>query len=193
MKIFCITLFVTLSGLIAFTDLDLRDGRDMPSPGVTAAHDIQPSLSVAGAAVPYLEPSGVDEVGAIEPPPVTVVAIDGFCTEWVPMALEAGWETDHLERLDYVLWRESRCQPDAFNGDDPNSGSYGLMQINGFWCRPTSTHPDGWLQAQGLVNKCSDLYVAHINLAAARAIYDYADARGCGWLPWTTRNTRWCS
>lgn len=114
------------------------------------------------------------------------------CAEWTETALEAGWDTDHLHRLGYIIWRESRCQPDAFNGTDPSGGSRGLVQINGYWCRPSRYHPTGWLQAQGVLGHCDDLHDPLTNLTAALAIYGYAEGRGCGWSPWTTRNTRWC-
>jgi hypothetical protein len=122
----------------------------------------------------------------------TVPAPTGRCAEWQHTATAAGWTVDQWERLDYILWRESRCLPDVHNDTDPNSGSYGLAQINGFWCRPSRYNPDGWLQAQGVLNHCTDLYDPATNLTAARAIWDYAEDRGCGWSPWTTRNTRWC-
>jgi hypothetical protein len=114
------------------------------------------------------------------------------CAQWTQTALQAGWDTEHLHRLGYIIWRESRCQPDALNSTDPNSGSYGLTQINGFWCRPSRYNPDGWLQAQGLLSTCDDLHDPLTNLTAARAIWDYAEDRGCGWSPWTTQRTRWC-
>lgn len=122
----------------------------------------------------------------------TVPDIDAPCPEWHPTAIEAGWDTDHLERLGYIIWRESRCQPDAFNGDDPNGGSVGLVQINQYWCKQNRYNPDGWLQAQGVLGHCDDLHDPLTNLTAALAIYGYAEGRGCGWSPWTTRNTRWC-
>jgi hypothetical protein len=116
------------------------------------------------------------------------------CAEWTPEALRAGWDEEHLDRLGYILWRESRCQPDAFNGNDPNSGSFGLAQINGFWCRPSTHHPEGWLQGLGILISCNDLHDPLVNLVAAKAIWDYGVERGnCPWGPWTTKNTRWCA
>jgi hypothetical protein len=141
-------------------------------------------------------------IGSVEPPQTvaptttttttTVPEPTGRCAEWQHTATAAGWTEDQWERLDYVLWRESRCLPDVHNDTDPNSGSYGLAQINGFWCRPSRYNPDGWLQAQGVLDHCTDLYDPATNLAAARAVWDYAEARGCGWSPWATRRTRWC-
>lgn len=130
-----------------------------------------------------------------EPEPVVVEASNmSKCDEWADAAVDAGWDQSDLYRLGYILWRESRCQPDAHNASDPNSGSYGLTQINGFWCRPSKYNASGYLQSQNILTDCDDLYEPTINLLAARAIYDYGADRGnCPWGPWTTRNTNWCS
>lgn len=126
--------------------------------------------------------------------PVFQPAHDAKCPEWHILALEAGWQIHDLDRLDFILWRESRCLTDAHNSYDPMSGSRGIAQINGFWCKPSRYNPSGWLQAQGLLQDCDDLYDPLTNLLAARAIWEYSlDRNGCGWLPWTTRNTKWCS
>jgi len=124
----------------------------------------------------------------------SAVSVESRCPEWEPVAMAAGWEPEHWDRLSYIIYRESRCLPDVFNGSDPNSGSRGLSQINGFWCRPSQYHPNGWLQDQGVLSHCDDLYDPMVNLVAAKAIFDYGvDRRNCPWGPWTTRSTRWCS
>ena len=82
-------------------------------------------------------------------------------------------------QVDYVMWRESRCRQVAHNPTDPNGGSYGLFQINGYWCQPSQFSKKGWLQEQGILKTCSELYVPIINAKAFMAIYDYA-----GWQPW---------
>jgi hypothetical protein len=107
------------------------------------------------------------------------------CPEWHAEAMRAGWEPQHLIRLDAVIWRESRCQPTAFNPKDPNGGSAGLSQINYFWCLPNRYSPTGWLQSQGILTNCSELFDAATNLRAARAIHRYSEERnGTGWQPW---------
>ena len=113
-----------------------------------------------------------------------------LCPEWHELASEV--LPDDVTRWDYVIWRESRCLADAFNPSDPNGGSIGLVQINRFWCLPSRYHPQGWLQEQGIVGSCDDLYDPRVNFDAAHAIWHYAEARGCGWSPWSTRRTRWC-
>jgi hypothetical protein len=147
---------------------------------------------------PVMRISSVEPPQTVAQPPTTTTTTTtvpeptGRCAKWQHTAIAAWWTEEQWERLDYVLWRESRCLPDVHNDTDPNSGSYGLAQINGFWCRPSRYNPSGWLQEQGLLSTCTDLYDPAINLAAARAVWDYAEARGCGWSPWATRRTRWC-
>jgi hypothetical protein len=168
------------------------------------------AFSTAGASTPVEAPTPpvVEvQIGSVKPvqtvaPTTTTTTIstvpvftpdpEALCPEWHETALEAGWDEDQLPRVDYIMWRESRCLTEAFSQTDPNGGSHGLMQINGFWCRPSKYHSDGWLQEQSVLNACTDLYDPLTNLTAARTIWDYAEARGCGWGPWTTRNTRWC-
>lgn len=70
------------------------------------------------------------------------------------------------------------CLPDAI-GD--NGESFGLMQINSFWCQPSRYWPEGYLQAFGLVNDCSDLMLPRTNLKVAWHI-----AANHGWANWTT-------
>jgi hypothetical protein len=82
-------------------------------------------------------------------------------------------------QVDYIMWRESRCRQVAHNPTDPNGGSYGLFQINGYWCQPSQFSKKGWLQQQGILKHCSELYIPSVNAKAFMAIYDYA-----GWQPW---------
>lgn len=115
------------------------------------------------------------------------------CPQHYATALRAGWPASDWARLDHVMWRESRCQPTVWNRNDPMSGSRGVTQINGFWCKPTRYYPEGYMQQVSVLNTCEDLFDPEVNLRAARAIYDYGIQRGqCPWKPWTTRSTRWC-
>jgi Lysozyme like domain len=102
------------------------------------------------------------------------------CDDAVNLARLVGWPEDQLDTLAVVMLRESNCVPTAHNVDDPHGGSYGLTQINGFWCIPNSNWPQGWLQVQGVgVTDCSELYIPEANLRAALAIYNNS-----GWGPW---------
>ena len=103
-----------------------------------------------------------------------------LCEQVFDTAKAIGWPADQLGMLVAIAQRESRCQPDAFNPSDPNGGSYGIMQINGFWCQPSRYWPNGYLQAYGLLTKCTDLYDRETNLRSALAIYRYSN----GWRAW---------
>jgi hypothetical protein len=109
----------------------------------------------------------------------------GKCGHWLDDALDVGWSRKDLSKLDYVMWRESRCIPRVFNNLDPNGGSAGLMQINQFWCLPNRYYKQGWLQAQGILDSCSELFNPEINLQAGLAIFEYSkEHNNNGWQPW---------
>lgn len=114
--------------------------------------------------------------------PEPLVYVDTPCQEWIPLAVEVGWPRDRelLHRLGLIMWRESRCDPTAHNQNDPNGGSFGLTQINGFWT--------GWLKDNGLAIQTADsLFQPRINLEAALAIHVYSTYKnGNGWHPWRT-------
>ena len=68
---------------------------------------------------------------------------------WVDAAWESGKRCKRWEQMlrkhglpvkpfSYIAWRESRCNPKAWNKHDPASGSYGLWQINGSWVTVTA-------------------------------------------------------
>lgn len=129
----------------------------------------------------------VDEPGIPTPSWPPLVDPETPCQEWVGEALDAGWPADReiVERLMWVMHRESRCNTSAFNGSDPNSGSIGLLQINTFWCEPRHAGDPGWLQLQGVLTECSELYLAATNLKAGAAIFNYSvDKNNNGWHPW---------
>lgn len=102
------------------------------------------------------------------------------CEQALQLALNVGWPAEEMATLARVLWRESRCSfGPVHNLDDPMGGSYGLLQINGFWCTPSTQWPIGWLQAKNIVTDCHDLYGAEANLIAGLAIW-----RNSSWHPW---------
>ena len=112
----------------------------------------------------------------------------GRCGEWHDLAIAVGWTEAQWPKLSYVIHRESRCNINSFNKTDPNGGSRGLMQINGYWCRKNKYNPSGWLQAKGILNTCDDLYNPEVNLRAGLAMWNYSQERNkCGWRPWATR------
>ena len=108
------------------------------------------------------------------------------CPQHYAAAMAAGWSPEHWQRLDYIMWRESRCKPTAYNGRGRDN-SFGLMQLNmkahKSWVGPFV----GW--------DFSVLYDPQTNLAFGKALYDRArQMYGCGWQPWrTTKQRHWCN
>ena len=99
--------------------------------------------------------------------------------------LEEGWPADReiLETALGIMYRESRCQPDADSGPD-----HGLFQINRFWSSDRS-NPPNWLAAQGIAANHDALFDPRINIRAALAIYNYSCERNGAdrcFAPWTT-------
>lgn len=165
------------------------------SPGLLDRNGAPPVLD-APATPPTAPAERQPAIQVIPPPaPLYVPPPEAQCPDWHGTALEAGWPVETLMRVDYIMWRESRCQPNAHYKADPMTGSRGLMQINGFWCLRNRYEPNpaGYLGAKGIINSCEDLFDPLMNLKAAKAIYDYGVERNqCPWRPWSTRNTRWC-
>ena len=103
-----------------------------------------------------------------------------LCEQVFDTAKAIGWPSDQLGMLIAIAMRESRCQPDAFNPKDPNGGSYGVMQVNGFWAQKTTAYPKGYLQTMGVLTHVDELFDRKTNLRAALAIYRYSN----GWRAW---------
>lgn len=104
-------------------------------------------------------------VPAEEPAPPGIMH---HCPQWEAEALLQGWPADQLDRLDHIMWRESRCRPDAHNTADPTRyGSRGLLQINGFWVKHFG------IDADSLFDPATNLRTGHL-------IYTIS-----GWGPWT--------
>jgi len=112
------------------------------------------------------------------------------CGQWWGLAFEAGWQPEEMEKLDYIMWRESRCDPTQHNTTLNADGStdIGLTQINDrSWCLSTRWYPNGYLQTIGTLTSvgCEELFDPLTNLRAAKAIYDYAkETSNDGFAPW---------
>ena len=123
----------------------------------------------------------VDRIAELTPsptttmPPMVIVEVsdDTKCQQWLQTALEAGWPNDRkvLDRLGYVMWRESRCTPNADSGPD-----HGLTQIN-------QIHTQ-WITDLGWT--FADMKDPAKNLRFAWLLYSGREANGqCGWTPWS--------
>lgn len=89
----------------------------------------------------------------------------GKCGEYHDLAISIGWPEEEWDTLSLVMWRESRCQTNSWNGADA-----GLMQINQIhteWASQMGfTHPD-------------DLFTPENNLYFALRLWETS-----GWKPW---------
>ena len=101
------------------------------------------------------------------------------CVRALNLALSVGWPATETPTLMRVLRRESNCRASAHNKKDTVGQSYGLMQINSFWCTPSAYWPKGWLQAKGILTTCDALLDPKINLTAALAVWHNSK-----WTPW---------
>jgi soluble lytic murein transglycosylase-like protein len=140
------------------------------------APDASGSPSGTIALAPYLlEPSTTTSSTS------STIYIDPYssaCEQFSALAVNLGWPQNERTVLESVMFRESRCIPNAVNSKDPNGGSRGLMQINGFWTP--------WLTDAGIITSAENLLQADVNLRAALAIYNYGVERhGYGWGPWS--------
>ena len=123
-------------------------------------------------------------------PPTTTEYLDNTiqnCGDVTRLLVKEGWPADQWAYATEIARRESRCQPWQLNELDPMGGSIGLFQINQFWCLPNKWTKIGWLQEQGVIDSCDDLYNATLNIRAALAIYNYGvEKHGKGWGPWAS-------
>ena len=149
-----------------------NNARPEPTPTVT-----QPRITVV-----MLTPEQQrDRLAELAPSPTTTIAPvvtvevseDTECQQWLQTALEAGWPNNRkiLDRLGFVMWRESRCQPEADSGPD-----HGLTQIN-------QIHTQ-WITDLGWT--LEDMKDPAKNLRFAWLLYSGREANGqCGWTPWS--------
>ena len=151
------------------------------------------TISMAGLAYVY---DAYNAPSALPvPPPVTVslapiltsttttAAPLTDCQYALQLAQQAGWPLTEMGTVARIIYRESGCKADAYNAKDTAGGSYGLYQINGFWCRPNKYWPTGWLQAQGILQTCNELFNPVVNTNSALAIW-----HNSGYGPWALPN-----
>lgn len=148
--------------------------------------------SIGLAIVPEIDPALTPDRPPISAPPTqstpqpstTVLGHPGApqtpCSTAIRLLWQAGWPLAELEQATRVIHRESRCLPAAYNPTDPNGGSYGLFQINGYWCQPSRYHPAGFLAQIG-VHDCRQLFEPLTNIQAAFVIFQTS-----GWGPWSS-------
>jgi len=85
-----------------------------------------------------------------------------------------------LERSVAICYRESRGFSHVINSDDPNGGSFGLMQINAIHLRDIEVRPHLWDGVERCnVDTVDDLLIGWKNICVASHLYAHA-----GWEPW---------
>jgi len=89
------------------------------------------------------------------------------CSQWYWAAIDAGWTQEQWMTLNYIMWRESRCDPSQVN---PNGGASGLLQEMPMW-------------ADDCGGSVSDLLNPYFNLRCGRHILAVQ-----GWGAWSTYN-----
>ena len=96
----------------------------------------------------------------------------GECGEWYETAMSVGWQPDEWDRLSSIMFRESRCQPDACSKSTAGlkCRDAGLLQVNQIHTKYLNDlgydFPDSMLDPI-------------LNLTFARRLYE-----GSGWKPW---------
>ncbi len=144
-----------ISGLAAFTLL--WDASASPEPKLQPGVQITTTLI---SIVPTLPTTST----------TTIAPIKG-CAQYVADAITAGWPADQSPTLARVMFKESRCNFLAFNSQDSNGGSRGLMQVNG-------VH-ETWLKEAGIITHLDDLFRPEVNIRAALHLW-----RMVGWQAW---------
>ena len=117
--------------------------------------------------------------------PVVIVDVsEGTeCQQWLQTALDAGWPNDReiLDRLGFIMARESSCQPDACSPSDSGRPcrDYGLIQANWY------AHHEWW---EDLGISPEQMFDPYTNLRWAWLLYSGREANGqCGWTPWSLK------
>jgi hypothetical protein len=150
--------------------------------GVSLGIDSNPETDTWGLVSPSTAFSPLSVEGDIPQTATTVPARPVWtgpgCAMWADSAQDAGYVWDDLWIVLQVMELESGCLPEAI-GDKGHS--FGLMQINDYWCTSNQYWPRGYLQTQGMVTDCTDLLNPVTNLQVAQHI-----SSRYGWDNWTT-------
>ena len=104
---------------------------------------------------------------------------DTKCQEWFQTAITVGWpnNTETLEKLGRLLWKETRCQNVSYTHPRFNGHDHGVAQINQIHRKYVEQLFD-----MPMEESMSD---PTLNLRFAFLLYsDIAETGGCGWKPW---------
>ena len=110
---------------------------------------------------------------------------DTKCQEWFQTAITVGWpnNTETLEKLGRLLWKETRCLNITPLSTDPelakrfNNSDHGIAQVNEIHTKYVEQ-----VFNMPFAEAMSD---PTLNLRFAYLLYsDIAEDGGCGWKPW---------
>jgi hypothetical protein len=120
----------------------------------------EPSSSTIDLAPYLIEPTTTISSTTTSSTIVWINPESDACEQFSGAAVNMGWPIKQREMLKKVMFRESRCIPIAHNKADTVGQSYGLLQINTFWCQSKNS----FLQTRGVLTDCESLLDPTINL-----------------------------
>lgn len=146
---------------------------------LTPQQTIERAAELTTTAAPTtVETSSTTSLAPIDP--------DTKCQEWLPLAVSVGWpnDTDILQKLGRLLWKETRCLNITPLSSDPvlaglfNGHDHGLSQTN-----EIHTAYAEQVFAMPFAEAMSD---PTLNLRFAYLLYSELEAKNrCGWQPWS--------
>ena len=102
------------------------------------------------------------------------------CQEWFPVAVSVGWpnNTETLEKLGRLIWKEARCQNVSYLHPQFNGHDHGLVQAN-------QIHR-AWIEEQFAMPMEESMSDPTLNLRFGWLLYEATEENhGCGWRPWS--------
>lgn len=138
------------------------------SPTIVATTTVAPTTTTTTTTIPQTTTTEVDWAGVAASIQLGIEearGIWGVCGEWHDLAIQVGWPEEEWSHLQQVIYRESRCQADAWNGADA-----GLVQVN-------RIHSE-WISQMGW-SFPNDMFDAEKNLTFALRLWGTS-----GWRPW---------
>jgi hypothetical protein len=146
--------------------------------GLTLATGVPRALSEPPSPVPVARDYIIEPTTTTTEPIMVIDPYASPAAQFATLGVNLGWPVEQYNKLTKIIERESHGIPQSWNRTDVMSGSYGLLQINGFWCKGKTSY----LQGLGVVNNCKSLLDPETNLRAGLIIWNRS-----GWNPWSTK------
>lgn len=174
-KLLATTIITGLAVLTVWSFIAVNEGRASgttpASPAVSAAPPTTTEATTTTSTPPTTQAPPVEVRVEAPPAPHPQVAPPDGC--WMDLARQVGWPEETLGHLNYIIQRESRCDPTAYaNRPSTLDNSRGLLQINSFGSL------DGVVRRLCGIDP-EQLFDPAINLTCGLAYY-----RNAGWSPW---------